>query len=77
MGITGAGEVIGVADTGLDLQSCYFSTASGPRPPASSSFFGTVASPNYDLTQPKVVQYITFQDAFDVAAGHGKYNIIL
>jgi hypothetical protein len=71
LGINGTGQIVGVADTGLDLYSCYFSSYSGaPTVTASPS-----SSPTYDLSQPKVVQYITYTDAYDEEEGHGSHVV--
>jgi subtilisin family serine protease len=67
-GITGAGEIIGVADTGLDVNSCFFKDPE--RDPVSSSSW---AIPTTDLKQRKVVQYIAYADESDVTSGHGTH----
>lgn len=54
--ITGAGEIIGVADTGIDMKSCYFHDPN-VNPP-----FDRV-----DYTHRKVVYYNTYQDNIDDA----------
>ncbi len=33
-GLTGQGQVVGIADTGLDVTSCYFADQSGSVPPS-------------------------------------------
>lgn len=59
IGITGKGRIVGVADTGLDDESCYFKDRSGPFP------FDFL-----NLSHRKVVYYNTHVDDED-ADGHG------
>lgn len=57
--LTGIGQVIGIADSGLDTQSCYFVDPKVPVP--------------YDYTNyshRKIIQYIPYQDNLD-GFGHG------
>ena len=67
VGLTGDGIIIGVADTGLDRNSCYFSS-SGYENVASSTYL----SPLVDLLQRKVVSYVAYGDAED-DTGHGTH----
>ena len=54
---------MGVADTGLDMQSCYFIDPSAPVP------YNTVSKKHR-----KVVTYITYQDMVDDSTnGHGTH----
>ncbi|CAM9508566.1 unnamed protein product, partial [Sphacelaria rigidula] len=66
--IQGQDEIIGVADTGLDLNHCQFSEDDGDSITPSDW-----DDPVNDLTKRKVVQYIDFVDDFDEAAGHGTH----
>jgi hypothetical protein len=62
-GLLGQGEVIGLADTGIDMNHCFFHDEDRPTP------FNAV-----DPLHRKVVQYITFDDNSDGgAAGHGTH----
>jgi subtilisin family serine protease len=64
MGLTGEGEVIGISDTGLDMDSCYFFDPDYPLPP-----YNTINSKHR-----KVVTYIsTYGDKIDDAEGHGTH----
>jgi len=70
LGLTGAGQIIGIADTGVDVQSCYFYDPNGAVTPSDS------ASPILDLSKRKVVQYAYFAgsgDGLDVPSGHGTH----
>ncbi|TFJ84083.1 hypothetical protein NSK_004556 [Nannochloropsis salina CCMP1776] len=68
LGLTGKGELIGVADTGLDDESCFFyDNALGQV--ARSSW----EAPFTDMTQRKVVQYVSFVDGGDLVEGHGTH----
>lgn len=58
--IQGQDEIIGVADTGLDLNHCQFSEDDGDSITPSDW-----DDPVNDLTKRKVVQYIDFVDDFD------------
>jgi subtilisin family serine protease len=61
--------VVGVADTGLDENSCYFYDSSG------SVKKGLVTSPITDFKRRKVVQYSRMKetDTSDLTAGHGSH----
>eukprot|EP00606_Chrysophyceae_sp_TOSAG23-5_P000799 GSChrysophyteH2.ASY1.ANO1.531.1 assembled CDS len=63
-GLDGTGQTIGVADTGLDMSSCYFKDPINGPP----KFTATC-----DLTQRKVIQYVTFGDNTDDGGGHGTH----
>ena len=69
MGLVGTGQVVGLADTGVDMQSCYFKDDSGNV--AYSSF----ESPITDHTRRRVVQYChtSASDNRDVVGGHGTH----
>ena len=65
--LDGSGQIVGVADTGLDMSSCFFSD------PGKSVPYNTI-----DQTHRKVVQYqtrtTTNQDSFeDYSLGHGTH----
>ena len=67
-GFTGLGEIIGVGDTGLDLRSCFFNGST-----TAHVDFCSAASPTFDLSQRKVVQYVAYQDERDEYGGHGTH----
>ncbi|CAM9757487.1 unnamed protein product [Phaeothamnion confervicola] len=67
-GLNGTGQIIGVADTGVDISHCDFRESDGSSVAASSW-----SSPVTDLSRRKVVQYISFVDGYDAAGGHGTH----
>lgn len=74
IGVNGSGEVAGVADSGLDMYSCYFLDPSGPVTKTSKSQYlgGTITT---DPGQRKVVQYIAYADDSDEVGGHGTHCV--
>lgn len=58
--LQGQDQVIGVADTGVDMNHCHFREDDDDNIEASS-----YNDPVTDLTKRKVVQYIAFVDDFD------------
>lgn len=68
-GLTGLGQIVGVADTGLDESSCYFYDVAGF---ASRT---TLSTAKPDFTKRKVVQYtyLPEADVSDVNDGHGTH----
>lgn len=56
-----------VADTGLDMSSCFFRDSRG------NVATTTWSSASYDLTRRKVVQYVVWADSTDVTRGHGTH----
>ena len=66
-GLDGRGQVVQVADTGLDQNSCFFSDATGNVAPT------TWEDGTFDLSRRKVVQLVADGDAVDVASGHGTH----
>ena len=64
--LTGAGTVIGIADTGIDMNNCYFSDPSCRTP---YSLDGSAINHNCR----KVIQYVTFADSADDSVGHGTH----
>jgi subtilisin family serine protease len=69
LGLTGLGEIVGLADTGLDTASCFFAESSGQTAVARSPS----SSPTFDLSQAKVVQYVAYVDGQDEGDGHGTH----
>lgn len=69
MGVTGAGQVVGISDTGVDEESCFFSDSSGSEV-AESNVGGPYVA---DQSKRKVVMYIAFQDGDDCLSGHGSH----
>ncbi len=68
-GLTGDRQLVGVADTGLDRNSCYFSDPLGQVAATS------IDEPKSDFTYRKVVQYLydSSGDSFDIESGHGTH----
>ncbi|CAM9356120.1 unnamed protein product, partial [Ectocarpus sp. 8 AP-2014] len=65
-GLTGAGQVIGVTDTGLDDNSCFFRDEDGSVPRT------TMEAADFYPDQRKVIQYVVFADDTDTD-GHGTH----
>lgn len=66
-GLDGSSQIIQVADTGVDLKSCYFDNPTGNVAPT------TWEVGAFDRTRRKVVQLVAGVDAVDVSAGHGTH----
>ena len=62
-GIQGQNEVIGLADTGIDVDSCYF------WDPSQAIAFND----KFNFEHRKVVNYRAFADGSDAAHGHGTH----
>lgn len=68
-GLTGAGQIVGVSDTGLDMSSCYFYDPDYPDTLVKSKSGSKTSS-----THRKVVQYVSYQDsADDGMTAHGTH----
>lgn len=69
LGLNGSNQVIGVSDTGIDEQSCYFKDAVHGAVPRSS-----LESAHTDNKYRKVIQYISYSGSSgDYADGHGSH----
>ncbi len=68
-GLLGDNQIISIADTGVDVYSCYFYDAQGRVPPSS------ITSPTSDMKYRKVVQYLYngCGDNTDTTGGHGTH----
>lgn len=68
-GLLGDGQIIGIADTGVDVMSCYFYDAQGKVPPSS------ITTPVSDMKYRKIVQYLYngCGDQTDTQGGHGTH----
>ncbi|MBN2496991.1 MAG: S8 family serine peptidase [Deltaproteobacteria bacterium] len=75
-GLTGAGEVIGLADSGLDTDACQFRLSADP---GAQTFHNTTQPPAVQVTDPgnKVITYYLFDGAspYDDRSkiGHGTH----
>lgn len=67
---TGVDEIVGIADTGIDMKNCYF--IDPDETPAYVSL-DQASSSTPNLNHRKVVQYITYADALDDSDGHGTH----
>ena len=67
-GLTGSGQVVGVADTGVDDLSCFFVDDSGTITPRS-----TAKNPKTYSSRRKVIQYVAYADSQDEEGGHGSH----
>jgi subtilisin family serine protease len=72
MGLTGDGEVVGVADSGLNDLSCFFYDDSKKytSPHVTRS---TIVSFVIEANRRKVIQYVANADGFDDRLGHGTH----
>lgn len=73
-GIFGSGEVVGVADSGVDDYSCYFWDNSGSYSSQSTTRSGYL-SPTLERNRRKIVEYISYADGSDTEAGHGTHVV--
>lgn len=67
-GLDGAGQIVGVADSGLDDLSCFFIDDDGEKTTRS-----TARAPQTDPARRKVIQYVAFADDRDEEDGHGTH----
>ena len=68
-GIKGAGQVVGVGDSGLDVDSCYFSDAGQALNQAQFARGSVRDLPNHR----KIAQYFAASDGEDLPGGHGTH----
>eukprot|EP00592_Proboscia_alata_P010323 CAMPEP_0194355264 /NCGR_PEP_ID=MMETSP0174-20130528/3203_1 /TAXON_ID=216777 /ORGANISM="Proboscia alata, Strain PI-D3" /LENGTH=886 /DNA_ID=CAMNT_0039124481 /DNA_START=63 /DNA_END=2723 /DNA_ORIENTATION=- len=61
-GLTGAGQVVSLIDTGIDVDNCYFWDSTN-LPPHSWN----------DKSNRKITQYVSFADGNDHGSGHGTH----
>jgi len=70
-GLLGDGQIIGIADSGVDVYSCYFIDQKKGRVPTS-----TYDKATFDLSYRKVIQYAYIPgcgDTTDTIGGHGTH----
>ena len=69
LGLDGEGQIVGVSDTGIDENSCFFRDSYHGKVIKSS-----IDNPQVDHKNRKIVEYITYSDNYgDVEAGHGSH----
>lgn len=68
LGLNGDGQVVGVADSGLDDLSCFFIDTYGEKTPRSRAI-----NPKTNIGRRKVIQYVAFADDRDDEDGHGTH----
>jgi len=72
LGLNGTGQIVGIADSGLDTASCFFSESAGATAVKRSS----TASPVVDTAQAKVIMYIAYTDGQDTSdVSHGTHVV--
>jgi subtilisin family serine protease len=69
-GLTGKGQVIAVADSGVDVNSCYFYDPDNPVPYYNDSVAPIV---EHSSKHRKIEIYYTFMDGLDNEDGHGTH----
>jgi hypothetical protein len=67
-GLDGTGQIVGLADSGLDDLSCFFIDDSGTKTPRS-----TKDAPQTYSDRRKVIQYVAYADSRDESEGHGTH----
>jgi subtilisin family serine protease len=67
-GLLGDNQIVAVADTGLDVNSCYFSDSNGQHVD-----YSTIGNPVYSTSFRKVIQYVAAGDRRDDVGGHGTH----
>eukprot|EP01038_Epipyxis_sp_PR26KG_P016558 gene16558-22606_t len=68
MGLTGEGQICGIADSGLNDLSCFFIDDSRLYPTVTTNRSGAI-----EWNRRKVIQYTAFADSCDEKGGHGTH----
>lgn len=68
-GLDGAGQICGVADSGVNDLSCFFADDSGVYETSSTSRSWGVES-----RRRKIIQYVSYADSVDDEGGHGTHT---
>lgn len=76
-GILGAGEIIGVADTGIDYDNCFFNDVATPIPAQCVAVPGAQSPNCINHAHRKIVSYRRFpsSDFQDYRGGHGTHVV--
>ena len=69
LGLDGSGVIVGVADTGVDENSCFFVENPGQVPVQRSSIDHAIV----DIKKRKIVQYVNYSGSGDILSGHGTH----
>jgi subtilisin family serine protease len=74
-GIQGRGQVVGIADTGIDYDNCLFRDPAMPQPPRCSGTGHVQTAGCIDSSHRKIVTYRKFDnvDYSDYNYGHGTH----
>jgi len=74
-GILGSGQVVGLADTGIDYDNCFFHDAAMPVPPRCTGLGFVENTGCIDHSHHKIVTYRRFagSDFKDYPSGHGTH----
>lgn len=69
VGLNGTGVILGVSDTGIDENSCFFIDRQHGKVPRAS-----IEHPHFDLKYRKVIQYLNYSGSSgDYMNGHGSH----
>jgi hypothetical protein len=68
-GLNGTGQIVQVADTGINRTTCFLTDPDGEVPTTSAT------TGAFDLSRRKVVQYVVWADSQDVFNGHGTHVV--
>jgi len=76
-GIRGAGQIVGIADTGIDHDNCFFRDSTMPIPPQCSGLGHVKTLGCINHTHRKIVTYRKFatSDYQDYQGGHGTHVV--
>ncbi len=72
-GLRGEGQIIGFADTGLDVDHCYFRDTSAPVKYITPSDMLDKTKNTLDSKHRKIAGYVSFADSFEESEGHGTH----
>jgi len=72
LGLTGEGEVVGVADSGLNDLSCFFLDTTGAYS-SKQTTRSTISNIVTESNRRKLIQYVAYADGYDDSSGHGTH----
>jgi subtilisin family serine protease len=73
-GLTGLADIVGVADSGINDNSCYFFDNSGAYG-AGTVTRTALGNFNREPLRRKVIQYVAYGDGYDSIGGHGTHVV--